>query len=168
MTKIPGYPSLSIVCFFKLFQIVWWRYRGGLQLPIMKKTSRRRGFDGGLFPRKAAMKCSFLDGSRVCASHQPSIRPRFDQCSDFSPVFHLFSWWEKAATHDPLSPKVKFFGTIIKRMYQEHQSILQMRSLPLLAGLAFFSLGCINALRMIPSQVSTIYLLHSFFQFSFY
>ena len=38
MTKIPGYLAFSIVCFLNIVSDCLSDYRGGLQLPIMKKN----------------------------------------------------------------------------------------------------------------------------------
>ena len=71
------------------------------------------------FNQLLSMVCSISgQGSRgLAASHQPSkfCSGRFDQCSDFSPVFHLSPDEKKQLTHDPvIEPKSK--NSLVQRM----------------------------------------------------
>ena len=89
MTKIPGYLAFSIVCFLNIVSDCLSDYRGGLQLPIMKKN----------IPAEDLMEAYSFNQLLSMASYQPSkfCPGRFDQCSDFSPVFYLSPDEKKAA-----------------------------------------------------------------------
>ena len=95
MTKIPGYLAFSIVCFLNIVSDCLSDYRGGLQLPIMKKNILDEDLmEAYSFNQLLSMVCSIsgqaLGVWLLAISHQ-FCPGRFDQCRDFFSCLPLVS-----------------------------------------------------------------------------
>ena len=145
MTKIPGYLAFSIVCFLNIVSDCLSDYRGGLQLPIMKKNIPDEDLmEAYSFNQLLSMVCSIsgqaLGVWLLAISHQ-----NFALVASINAVTFLLSstcllMRKKQLTHE----EVHHFGKLL------------------------FSLVLINALGGSISGIYNLQLLHSpFFQLSF-
>ena len=174
MTKIPGYLAFSIVCFLNIVSDCLSDYRGGLQLPIMKKNiSSEDLMEAYSFNQLLSMVCSIsgqaLGVWLLAISHQ-----NFALVASINAVAFLLSstcllMRKKQLTHDPfIEPKSK--KSLLhecQEMYQNAKSIFADEEVHHF-GKLLFSLVLINALGGSISGIYNLQLLHSpFFQLSF-
>ena len=174
MTKIPGYLAFSIVCFLNIVSDCLSDYRGGLQLPIMKKNIPDEDLmEAYSFNQLLSMVCSIsgqaLGVWLLAISHQ-----NFALVASINAVTFLLSstcllMRKKQLTHDPvIEPKSK--NSLIhecQEMYQNAKSIFADEEVHHF-GKLLFSLVLINTLGGSISGIYNLQLLHSpFFQLSF-
>lgn len=174
MTKIPGYLAFSIVCFLNIISDCLSDYRGGLQLPIMKKNIPDEDLmEAYSFNQLLSMVCSIsgqaLGVWLLAISHQ-----NFALVASINAVTFLLSSTcllirKKQLTHDPvIEPKSK--NSLVhecQEMYQNAKSIFANEEVHHF-GKLLFSLVLINALGGSISGIYNLQLLHSpFFQLSF-
>ena len=174
MTKIPGYLAFSIVCFLNIVSDCLSDYRGGLQLPIMKKNiSSEDLMEAYSFNQLLSMVCSIsgqaLGVWLLAISHQ-----HFALVASINAVTFLLSstcllMRKKQLTHDPvIEPQSK--NSLVhecQEMYQNAKSIFADEEVHHF-GKLLFSLVLINALGGSISGIYNLQLLDSpFFQLSF-
>lgn len=139
MTKIPGYLAFSIVCFLNIVSDCLSDYRGGLQLPIMKKNIPDEDLmEAYSFNQLLSMVCSIsgqaLGVWLLAISHQ-----NFALVASINAVILLSSTClliRKQLTHDPvIEPTSKnSWYTNAKRCTRTPKVFLQMRRSTTLAS----------------------------------
>ena len=174
ITKIPGYFAFSFICLLNIVSDCLSDYRGGLQLPIMKKNiSSEDLMEAYSFNQLLSMVCSIsgqaLGVWLLAISHQ-----HFALVASINAVTFLLSstcllMRKKQLTHDPvIEPQNK--NSLLhecQEMYFNAKNIFADEDVHHF-GKLLFSLVLINALGGSISGIYNLQLLHSpFFQLSF-